>query len=605
MKKVKQFFKTIPGKITILALILFGVGFLTYQFYFKNQFAFSENEQIFLDGIKEYLERYPRELPEEGSFKEVSLEEMYNLGWVDTLYVPGKNRVCKEDSFIRVIRNENEKYTYLVSLTCGKYKSKTDNVKPTITLKGDNPLVLHLGDEYTEPGIEKVKDNKDSLKIEDVKIDTSKLDLTKTGTYKVTYQVYDKSFNEAKVEREVIIAETLSRKITTTKGENYAYKGLASDNYVLFSGILFRIVKLNQDKTVMLIAENNIANVLYGSEDYPNSNIYHWLNTYFYEHLSSKSQSYIVDSSWCYDAQLTNTTPNNCTKKANGKVGLLSLNDYLFTKEEASSYLLDNARFMLLNLSDSENLWMSDLNNQESLATYPKSNFVGVRPVINLSSDICITGGNGTYDSPYKLQDYTYGRENDLLSSRLIGEYVFYSGYQAQISNILEDGSIELTSSELMKNQTTGKYVSASFNGNTTIPNPEEEGNLYQYLNNEVINYISEKHLVKREYEIPELITDKKFDEAKKIKINATLSIPASYEMFSGYNKNYTAEDVIYWLSDYQDNNVMILNGNNGIAFKLNKNTFPKNAIKFKMTLKPGLSIASGKGTVKDPYYVR
>ena len=604
-EKMRKFFKSVPGKIMILAFSLFLVGFLVYEFHYKNLFVFKENETLFLEGTKEYLERNPNKLPRDDSFTEISLMDMYKMEYVDSLYIPGKNRVCSENGFVRVINN-NGVYSYLVSLTCGKYKSKIDSISPSITLKGDTPLVLHLGDTYVEPGIDKVEDNKDKLKIEDVKIDTSRLDLKNTGVYKVVYTVYDNTYNKTTVEREVIVADTLSGKIEREMGANYTYKGRVDNNYVLFSGMLFRIVKVNDNHEVMLITEDNISNLLYktGNGTYPESNIYTWLNETFYNHLSKRSQSFVKESTWCYDMQDALTTPNHCTNKVDAKVGLLTLNDYLNTKEGTTSYLLNNAKFVFLNLANNNTTWVSDLYSQELVQQNKVDTLLGVRLVIVLKSDICITSGNGTISSPYKLQDYNYGLENDKLNSRLIGEYVMYSGYTFQISKLLEDGTIELTSSELMKNQTTRDFLNITFQENTSIiPNVEEEGNFYYQLNNNLINHISEESLVKREYELPIIDNTKKYNELEKTTISSYLSVPASYEMFSGFN--HGQEDRIYYLSDYSENLVTFINGSNGVGFQLNKMTFPTNAVKIKITLNKNMKIISGKGTRDNPYYVK
>lgn len=603
--KIKKFFKSVPGKTIIFAIILAGIGFLVYQFHYKNLFLFKENEEAFLEGAKEYLERNPSKTPSDGSFLEVSLLDMYKMEYVDSLYVPGKNRVCSEDGFVRVVNNDGE-LTFLVSLTCGKYKSDIDNIAPIITLKGDSQVVLHLGDEYQELGVESVKDNKDKLKIEDVEIDDSRLDLTKTGTYKIIYTVYDKTYNKATIEREVIIADTLSGKIEREIGANHVYKGSIDNNYVLFSGMLFRIVKVNENHQVMLISANNISNLAYTTYDlsYLDSNVYNWLNEYFYNFISDTSKNYIVNSTWCYDTQGTIYDSNNCNSHLEAKVGLLTLNDYLATFEGKYSYLLNSTEFMLLNWQDGSHVWATSLEDLASVSPNTNEMLTGIRPVIVLRDDICITSGSGTYENPYKLQDYTYGRETDLLSSRLIGEYVYYSGYAFRISNILSDGKVELTQSTLLQNQTTGNMLQITYNENmNTKPNVEEEGNFYYQLNNEIINHVSEEKLSKNTYEIPKIDPSKQYKQLEKDKITAYFSVPASYELFSGTSKEQGSP--LYYLSDYGDNVVTFVNGSNGLGFQLNKTTYASRAIKLKLTLKEGLKILSGKGTVNNPYYVK
>ncbi len=604
-KMVEKLKTTVWGKAIIVTFILLVIGFLSYIFYFKGLFAFKENEKRLLDGARHYYERNPLKLPKEGQVAEISLLSLYEGDWVTSLLIPGKSRVCSEDGFVRVI-NKNGAYTYFVSLNCGKYHSKMDSKAPEIILKGANPLVIHPGEEYQDPGVEKVVDNKDTIKVEEVLIDTSKLNVNKVGNYEVTYKVYDGTFNLGKVTREVVVADTLSGKIEKDKGENHIYKGTVNDNYVLFSGMLFRAVKVNENKETMLITDNNIANVLYttGSTDYKDSNVYTWLNEYFYSKISANSQKYMVDNTWCYDMQGSLDTPNNCAQKVEAKVGLLSLNEYMQSLEGEKSYLLTLHDFLLLNLQDDSHVWATNPGESHLPEADTSGTLEGIHPVIILQKDICIIAGDGTKDNPYKLQDYYYGKENEELKTRLIGEYVNYSGYDFRISNISNDGKVELTSSGTLMNLTTKEPLTFAYQENT-VPSTDinAEGNLFHYLDNEIINYISEKLITKNTYQIPIINREQTYKELEKKEITSYFSVPATYEIFSGVGDGTTA--MIYWLSDQKDNQVAMINPANGLAFYLDKMTYPENGIKLKLTLKEGTKIASGKGTVQNPYIVK
>ena len=80
-----------------------------------------------------------------------------------------------------------------------------DKEKPIITLIGENPQKIKLGDKYIELGAT-VTDNMDNnVK---VKIDSSKVKTDKVGTYIVTYNAKDASGNKAdKVKRTVIVED--------------------------------------------------------------------------------------------------------------------------------------------------------------------------------------------------------------------------------------------------------------------------------------------------------------------------------------------------------------------------------------------------------------
>lgn len=77
-----------------------------------------------------------------------------------------------------------------------------DKEPPVITLLGDNPLSLKLGEEYVEPGVE-VTDNRDEEIESKLEIDASAVDTEKAGTYTVKYRVTDSAGNLTEATRTV------------------------------------------------------------------------------------------------------------------------------------------------------------------------------------------------------------------------------------------------------------------------------------------------------------------------------------------------------------------------------------------------------------------
>ncbi len=83
--------------------------------------------------------------------------------------------------------------------------NEEDNVAPEITLNGDNPMELEVGDTYEEPGAS-AEDDVDGDVSDDIKI-TGEVNTDEAGTYEVVYTVSDEAGNEATVTREVIVVE--------------------------------------------------------------------------------------------------------------------------------------------------------------------------------------------------------------------------------------------------------------------------------------------------------------------------------------------------------------------------------------------------------------
>lgn len=82
-------------------------------------------------------------------------------------------------------------------------KKEIDNKKPVITLKGDNPMKLKIGNSYNEPGAT-AKDTEDGDLTSKIVI-VGNVDTSNEGDYTIIYKVKDSAGNEASVKRQVIV----------------------------------------------------------------------------------------------------------------------------------------------------------------------------------------------------------------------------------------------------------------------------------------------------------------------------------------------------------------------------------------------------------------
>ena len=81
---------------------------------------------------------------------------------------------------------------------------------------------------------------------------------------------------------------------------SYIYKGIEVNNYLKFSGYLFRIIKINGDGSIRLILDNEINYLKYdmNSTDYLKSDVHKYVNDIFLKTLDTEK---LVKTSICLD----------------------------------------------------------------------------------------------------------------------------------------------------------------------------------------------------------------------------------------------------------------------------------------------------------------
>lgn len=609
MKFIKKNIKSII--LIIVGFILILSGYLSWNFYFSKYDIFNKQEKLFLDTVKRYYDFNSNQLPKKNETRETNLQELYDGNHIEALYIPKTRKLCDTNSWVRVYQNDDGTFEYTVYLKCGKYESNTDHTGPEITLNGDINTILAFGSSYIEPGVNKVVDKEEGIiDNSQVIIDSSNVDTSKVGTYKVTYTVRDKAYNKTVVTRNVIVARNLTEVVKSSTDDSNYYKGLNVNNYLLFSGMLFRIVNVNDDGSVKIVTNSSMANVNYGVEgaNFDSSNIKDWLNNYFYSKLYNTD--YLVkDNKWCIDDTNSVTNISNlCDVTATSNVGLLSLIDFNNSKVGSQTYLGNTFEYWFLNRKDSRFGYIYSFHNNSLTESYDNTSLSGVRPVLVLKNDLYIISGDGTSSNPYTLGDYSSGKENDLLNTRLIGEYVSYFGMTFRISDIDKDKNIKLISLNFLQNNTTSDVFFSGYKNEDGIMkfNINQSGNIGNTLNYQYIDYIDTSFIVDHEFYIPTYSVENNYSNIQTESFKAKIAIPMSYEMFSGVNANLRVA-VNYWLLDYIDgSNAFMVNNSNGRTFKINRNDmYNENGFKLVFYVSKNTKIKSGKGTYNNPYVIK
>src|SRR5699024_8442232 len=84
-------------------------------------------------------------------------------------------------------------------------EEEVDEVAPEITLNGDNPMELEVGETYQEPGAT-AEDGVDGDISDNIEI-SGEVDTEEPGEYEITYTVVNEAGNEVTVTRTVIVNE--------------------------------------------------------------------------------------------------------------------------------------------------------------------------------------------------------------------------------------------------------------------------------------------------------------------------------------------------------------------------------------------------------------
>lgn len=584
----------------VLGLIILGL--LSWNLVFVKYKDFAVNESKFLKAAKRYYEYHSQFLPKDNESREITLQDLYEYNQIDDLYIPKTRRTCDVNSWVRVYKEDNE-YKYYTYLKCGKYKSRVDHEGPIITLKGNEEISIPLNSKYEEQGIKDVTDNKDGqIKIESVVIDSSKVNTSKIGTYDVTYTAIDSKYNKTVKVRKVTVAKSLTDTIKNIISEDGFVKGNDKNNYVMFSGMLFRAYKVNEDGTIKLILNSPITNLRMNYTDYNKSNPDIWLSEVFYDALKkNNSVKHLVKTKYCVSSiNSMNDYEGYCNDTVERKVGLLDIKEYYQTFINSTSSIYSKS-FALANMIGS-NYGDATFDDTQQSGT-PNTILAPIRPVITIN-DMSILSGDGTIVKPYKLNDYNYGKKTEQINTRLIGEYIEYSGLRFRILGVDNNKNVRLIMDEVLnvKPDNTPVYISTEKIDKWNFDLNDENSPAY-IINNDYLDYLNTKYLVDTEYDIPLNDSKLKYNEYKVSKVKAKIVLPKTYELFAavdnaGYMYTYIDKST-------SDTSLFTVNSTSGKVFELDKNDFLSYTIKGIVTIKGNLTITSGKGTYNDPYKMK
>lgn len=257
---------------------------------------------------------------------------------------------------------------------------------------------------------------------------------------------------------EVVLAKATERAndgsncktIDTSDNDGITYISGTKDcidfNYLWYSGKMWRVTAVYPDGAMKLVTDNNITSIGFNPYEQVNfytdantkSYMYQWLNEDFYDTLENADN--IIDTTKYWNATQTDnasTKPNEVDENNQllstmiptsiSKVGLLNSYEYYksyqVTEYYQDSYLNIRYYWWLLNPASSTTIHRVNNIGNDNASSNPPDAF-GVRPSIIIKSDIVLSG-KGSINNPYKITiDKTVGENQDLINTRISGEYV-------------------------------------------------------------------------------------------------------------------------------------------------------------------------------------
>ena len=264
----------------------------------------------------------------------------------------------------------------------------------------------------------------------------------------------------------------------------------------------------NEAKTTKLVTQWDISTIIYNEDDntaFEGSYMEDWLNDTtvdgFLGNLRDYENFIVTDAKWNATLNATSlgsiTRPSDDGTVVTDAVGLLNMYEYQSSYHGttySNGYLNNGLYWWTLTPYSSSDLRYVEYGG----STYYDSSRIGfgVRPSINLKSNVKIVSGDGTEDNPYRLE-----RDNDsnlsgtLLNTRYSGEYVRFGNDENNLYRIVSHeipGLTKITSAEPLKD---GGFIDSYFDSNDDNINYSSNTTIGIFLNGDYLtNYVDSSY---------------------------------------------------------------------------------------------------------------
>ena len=390
---------------------------------------------------------------------------------------------------------------------------------------------------------------------------------------------------------DVLKQENHSKKSFRKDGNEYYFYQDVDNNYVKYSNLLWRIVKINKDNSILLVMDDSITSLAYGEDvKYQDSPLIKWLNKDEKKDFSGQMEGklndvshYLVKTSVCIDT-VDDIEKIDCKTTVDGYyLGLLSLEDYVKTGGK-KSFINHNSISYFANQKADGTIWY--LNDDGTLDTSSGDDLFGVRATVTLSPALSIKSGTGTKDDAYVIED----------KFELFGSYVKLGNDMWRIYDVKQD-QVKLVSTDYVKSAAGSKYESI-YSNPSFVHNDTVSRSLAYYLNHTYLNSLSYKNLILNANYYNGYYgedTNYQLDKVYGKEIDTHVAVPSLGDVvFHHELDNYFISTGTYQNSS----SVYLQNKNSEVVSK--KVTSQANVVAC-ITIKRD-NLSGGSGTMDDPY---
>ncbi len=407
------------------------------------------------------------------------------------------------------------------------------------------------------------------------------------------------------------------------------------NNYIWYSGKLWRAVSVNnEEKTTKLVTQWNISSIGYstGSTVFADSFIEDWLNDTTIDGFLGKREPdkfIVMNSKWNATMDATSLgsiiRPRDDGTIVTDAVGLLNMYEYQSSYHGttySNGYLNNGLYWWTLTPYSSSNTRRIISTGAASVSS-PAINSGGIRPTINLKSNIKIVDGDGTINNPYRLEgDNDTNLNGTLLNTRYSGEYIRFGNDENNLYRIVshENGAgTKIVSSEPLKN--SGTFITSAFGSNKTFSSTNTIGTFLNgdYLTNYVDSNYSEMIEDSTTWYLGIIGSGSSYKLAKYTDVSGTtitsntanskVGLLRFGELMAGQfdrdvvkgGTSSTGLTTTYWtLTPYSASRVLYVNNYSCMYdFELSSNMF---SVRPSLNLKSNVIITGGTGTKSDPF---